>query len=80
MIAGQARHPQISDQTAPDAPKSPPNDEESRKSRPLYRELRNTALHTDPLPNHHHRPTRQVARPRLQPMAHSVLPPDRRPL
>ena len=37
-------------------------------------------LHRDPLPDHHHRPARAVAHPRLQPMAPGVLPPARRPL
>ncbi|MDQ2761171.1 MAG: IS1380 family transposase [Actinomycetota bacterium] len=33
-----------------------------------------------PLPNHHHRPTRTLAHPHLQPMAASVLPSARHPL
>ena len=37
-------------------------------------------LHQHPLPDHHHRPTRTLAHPRLQPMARSVLPPPRHPL
>jgi hypothetical protein len=38
------------------------------------------SVHRDPLPNRHHRPTRALARPRPQPIAHSILPPDRHPL
>ena len=37
-------------------------------------------IHRNPLPDHHHRPTRQLAHPHPQPMAQRVLPPDRHPL
>jgi hypothetical protein len=37
-------------------------------------------VHRDPLPDHHHRPTRTLAHPHLQPMAPSAVPPDRPPL